>query len=118
RKPYDIRFVAFRAVSCPSWSRGSSASSSDIVPSPSNREVRAVSCRRSEHTEARAGWTHGLLLAEVRRLVQLPEVDLAAADQLQKARRPLDCLLLRAHLQQGVAGDQLLGLGERPVGYG
>ena len=49
----------------------------------------------------------------VRRLGDLPHLDRAVADR--RARGPLDGLLLRARLDDPVAADELLGLGERPV---
>src|SRR5450631_434996 len=48
----------------------------------------------------------------------LPDRRLALADNAEEPLRPLDRLLLVAHLHQGPTADQLLGLGEGPVGNG
>src|SRR5207244_10447130 len=66
-----------------------------------------------------------LLLAQLRRelraevfgLENLADLDLClgAGHRVGAALDPVDRLLLRLHLPQPEAGDQLLGLGERPV---
>src|SRR5579864_7047027 len=58
------------------------------------------------------------LRTEVRRLEHLTDLDLglAAREGIGAALDPFDRLFLRLHLEQPVAGDQLLGLGEGPIG--
>src|SRR4051812_35173468 len=56
------------------------------------------------------------LVAEIVGLEDLPDLDLAATlRRVRAALGPLDGLVERLALPQPVAGDQLLGLGERPV---
>src|SRR3979409_1972917 len=57
------------------------------------------------------------LLAEVVGLEDLAQLDLDAAVE-RRALEPLDCLLARRALPHPVAGDDLLGLGERTVDDG
>src|SRR5712691_6934106 len=54
--------------------------------------------------------------AEVVRLEHLPNLDLALLER--SALEPRDRLVLRLHLPQPEAGDELLGLGERSVDHG
>src|SRR5437879_613326 len=56
-------------------------------------------------------------LAEVLRLEDLPDLDFGSPAE-RGALQPLDRLLLRLHLPQPEAGDQLLRLREGPVGHG
>src|SRR6266508_4890231 len=56
------------------------------------------------------------LLAEVVGLEHRPDLDLGAAVE-GRALQPLHGLLHVLHLPQPEAGDQLLGLGERPVDH-
>src|SRR6185503_11311841 len=57
--------------------------------------------------------------AEVRRLEHLTNLDLGfAGGGIGAALDPFDRLLLRLHLPQPVAGDELLRLAERPVDHG
>src|SRR4030081_565828 len=55
---------------------------------------------------------------EGRHIVHQADLALAVARQLEKALRQFDRLCLRFHLNDREAGDQLLGLGEGPVGNG
>src|SRR5437660_7846425 len=58
----------------------------------------------------------GELGAEVRRLEHLPDLDLGVAvERVRTALDPFDRFVLRFHLDQQEAGDELFGLGERPV---
>src|SRR5687768_9709388 len=60
------------------------------------------------------------LLLEVFHLVERPHLDLgrpSLAHRVGKAAGPLQRLLAAAHLDQGIAGDQLLALGERSVDH-
>src|SRR5690348_6215757 len=62
-----------------------------------------------------------LARGEVLELEELPDLDLAvpAVDRrVRKAARPLERPLARLGLDDRVAGDQLLGLGERAVDDG
>src|SRR5690349_16610218 len=55
------------------------------------------------------------LVREVGGLEDLAHLALPVAANLEEAMRPADSLFQRIALDRGVAGDQLLGLGERPV---
>src|SRR5947209_1594831 len=62
-----------------------------------------------------------LAAPEILELEELPHLDLALSSvdrRIGKAPRPLQRLFARLHLDDGVAGDQLLGLGERAVDDG
>src|SRR5262249_258271 len=64
------------------------------------------------------GVRHKSLSAEVRRRVEdLAQLALAVAGERQELLGDLDRLLLRLHLQQREAGDQLLRFGEWAVGH-
>ena len=57
-------------------------------------------------------------LAEILQLEELADLDLAVLIvRVRAALHPLDRLGLVLHLDDPVAGDQLLGLGERPVDH-
>src|SRR5688572_32744246 len=60
---------------------------------------------------------HRVAVAEVRQLVERPQLDLDVllVAERRPPLRPLDRLLLRADLDDRVAGDELLRLGERAV---
>src|SRR5262245_10808058 len=105
--------------------------SSTIISSPRQRTMRASQRLRLSGVMVAllllallfhlAEALDAFAVAEVLELEQLAhlELRLAAVDRrVGEAPRPLHRLLARLHLDQGVARDQLLRLGERPVDHG
>src|SRR5262245_42774153 len=105
--------------------------SSTIISSPRQRTMRASQRLRSSsfmialvllpllfHLEEALD---RLAVAEVLELEQLPHLDLGLAAVVRRvgvASRPFHRFLARLHLDQRVAGDQLLRLGEGAVDHG
>src|SRR2546425_12648823 len=91
-----------------------------VVPAgrAARRRKDALLARFDDRPQLRflpADLPRGVALRELSRLEHLPDLHLGAAVE-RRALQPLDRLFLRFALPEPEAGDQLLRLGEGPVG--
>src|SRR5207237_2490782 len=106
-----LRGQCSRASAKASWTTSSAASRSRTIRA-TEETTRAYSRRKTSATRACRGSTrpHG-----TSHRPDGPDLDVAAVAQRQLLG-PLDGLVLRVALDQVVAAEGFLGLGERPVG--
>src|SRR5215203_2841822 len=83
---------------------------------PSRRPATRTQPQLSFSLRLSFGCLAGVLGDEVRHLDHLADLDLDVADHVREARGPFDGLILGLHLYDREAGDQLLRLGEWPIG--